>query len=181
MNGFARNLLLSLILLVAGPVATGASARDVLPEYILKTGYLYNFALLTQWPEDMDRQDFEICFYGHEDIADALSVLKGKTVDGRPVIIRPVNRVSEVKDCRMLFLASTLEDDSALLKFVRETVGQPILTVTDDERLQDKGPAIFLRPDGSRLVFEVDQDAVARANLVLSSRLLRLAKAGGMR
>jgi len=156
--------------------ATCALASDPLPEYTVKAGYLYNFALLTEWPSDTMSESLEVCLIGNDDFLPALETLQGKTVNERRINIHVLAHPGEAKNCQVLFIAEVARADFAQLK--RVIAGRPILTVTDNEDLTKSGITIFLRPEHQRLVFEINLSAAKSANLNISARLLRLARGG---
>jgi hypothetical protein len=151
-----------------------ALAGDLIPEYTVKTGYLYNFAMLTEWPSDTMGENLELCFAGNDDFGSVLKTLQGKVVNNRTINVRSLAHPGEVKGCHVLFFAEV--EHSTFAQFKREIAGQPVLTVTDNESLAKSGVAIFLRPEQQRLVFEININAAKSANLNISARLLRLAR-----
>jgi hypothetical protein len=154
--------------------ATCALASDPLPEYTVKAGYLYNFALLTEWPTDAMGENLELCLIGSDDFMPALETLQGKTVNSRRINVRRLDQPTNVRICHVLFIAELLPSEFAQLK--REIAGRPILTVTDNESLTKSGIAITLRPEHQRIVFEINASATKRANLNISARLMRLSQ-----
>jgi hypothetical protein len=176
MSALSRHLLLCFFVVGALLHATWALASTPLPEYTVKAGYLYNFAMLTEWPSNAMGENLELCLIGNDDFGPALEALQGKTVNSRRINIRLLAHPRDAKECQVLFIAEVAHSEFALLK--REIAGRPILTVTDNENLAKSGVAIFLRPEGQRLVFEINTNAVRSADLSISSRLLRLARGG---
>jgi hypothetical protein len=154
--------------------ATCVLASDPLPEYTIKAGYIYNFAILTEWPPKALSTSLELCFIGNDDVGSALESLQGKMVNNRPINVRALTHPGEAKECNILFITEVGRSEFALLK--REIAGRPILTVTDNESLAKSGLTVFLRPEHLRLVFEINASAAKGANLNISARLLRLAR-----
>jgi hypothetical protein len=176
MSVLTRHLPLCLSLAWGLLLAPCAHASEPLPEYTIKAGYLYNFAILTEWPSSALNDNLELCFVGDDDLGSALESLQGKMVNYRPINIRSLTHPGEVTGCNILFIGKMGHTEFALLQ--REIAGQPILTVTDNENLAKSGLTVFLRPERQRLVFEINTNAAKRANLNISSRLLRLARGG---
>jgi hypothetical protein len=79
-----------------------------------------------------------------------------------------------MQTCHLLFVAEITRAE--MTRVVKEISVKPVLTVTDDKLLEQQGAMVLLRPEGNRLVFEIDQAMAERANLKFSSRLLRLAR-----
>jgi hypothetical protein len=168
-----RHLLLITMMCWTWP-GSCALARDALPEYTIKAGYLYNFALLTEWPPSSIGKAFNICLYRSGIFATALESIQGKRIKKRPITIRYIERPAEMQTCHLLFVAEISRTE--MNRVVKEIAAKPILTVTDDKLLEQEGVMVLLRPEGNRLVFELDQAMAERANLKFSSRLLRLAR-----
>ena len=173
MSALPRHLLLCLTVAWGLLQATCAFA-DPLPEYTVKAGYLYNFALLTEWPSDAAGKNLEVCLIGNDDFLPALQTLQGKMVNERRINIHMLANPSDAKECNVLFIAEVDRAEFALLK--QEIAGLPILTVTDNEQLAKSGIVITLRPEHQRLVFAIDTNAAKAAKLNISARLLRLAQ-----
>lgn len=174
MSARSRHLLGCFALVWGSLQATCALASEPLPEYTVKAGYLYNFAMLTEWPASAIGAYLEMCFIGDKGLGTALETLQGKVVNSLPINVRLIRHEDEAKACNVLFIADVARADFARIK--REIEGRPVLTVTDDSNLAKSGVAIFLRPEQKRLVFEIDTNATKRAQLNISARLLRLAR-----
>lgn len=154
------------------PLTGMAEGLRSVPEYEMKAAYLYNFALLTSWPGTLSGP-FHVCVFGQDEYAAALEVLQGKSVGRQPIQVVYLNQSEDAQKCQVVFL-SDLEPKRAerLWATLRDTSA---LTVTDDKRLQTDA-MIYLESDNRRLVFEVNMAPAKRAELTLSSKLLRLAK-----
>jgi hypothetical protein len=172
----SRHLLLWLVAVVWAFQAPLTSAANALPEYTIKAGYLYNFAMLTEWPPNSAASHLELCYVGHEDLGAALESLQDKMVGNRRIDVRHIDDAAEVKECHVLFISEV--DHGELPKIMREVTGRAVLTVTDDENVARAGVVIFLRPERQRLVFEINNSAAKNANMNISARLLRLARGG---
>ncbi len=166
-------LLLSCCLLGFGH-ASYVHAREALPEYTLKAAYLYKFALLTEWPADTLGNNINLCFIADEDFGKALDSIQGKQINNRPINTRPIVSAEQTGNCNIIFIGQMTHTN--LPDLISEISTQPILTVTDDEQLAKAGASIFLRPQGQRLVFEINTEVAQSAKLNISSRLLRLSK-----
>ncbi len=159
--------------------AGGAHAAEPLPEYTVKAGYLYNFAMLTEWPDDSVQSSLNLCILGPDHFGSALDSLRGKSVNGHPIVIRFPDSADATHGCHILYIT---EGAPAEVKRLLHGFGaQPMLTVTGDAELAQSGVAILLRPNGQRLGFEIDDEAAQRSGLHLSARLLRLAQQREMR
>lgn len=157
------------------PAAAQADERAV------KAAFVYNFIQFTQWPTTPE-EPFTLCVLGRSPMDEALSRLEGKAVlDGLHLKLqRLANAKAPLTGCHALYL-----DDSqraAAEEMLPRLAGLPILTMSDSDGLADRGLVIEIRRRETKLGFEVNLGAARRANLQLSSRLLKMAAyVGGAR
>lgn len=147
---------------------------DSLPEYTIKTTYLYNFALLTEWPKEAPEGTFNICILGRDNFGPALDALRGKNVNNKPIQTRHIQSSIEASECHLVFIGNT--DRYRTTQMIRELANLPVLTVTDEMSLSNDGAMILLYPEKQRMVFDINLSVAKQANLNLSARLLRLAR-----
>lgn len=157
---------------LVGCLLTGWVHAQATPEYRAKAGFLYNFIAFTEWPARVG-SPLPLCVYGGNPFGDELAALQGKTVNGRSLTVRyPASR-AELKACRVVFVAEAAIDSlPRVLDAVRD---EPVLVVTDSLGALDAGAGINMVLREGRIAFEVNLAATRRAQLELSSKLLRLA------
>lgn len=144
---------------------------EALPEYTLKAAYVYNFALLTDWPHQ-DTESFSVCLFDNQPFSEAFKVLEQKRIGKNPISIRFIQQGGTLSGCRILFLSK--HERNRNQNTVNTLAKEPILTVTDDEGLTQAH--IQILQHNERLVFSINLGALQKSNLTLSSRLLQLAK-----
>lgn len=150
-----------------------ADTHGAVPEYTMKAAYLYNFAKLTDWPAQPVSDRFNLCIFGQDDFGTALETLRGKTINHLPLNVRRIANVTEAQHCQLLFLGDT---DGANARHVLNALkGTPTLTVTDADHAERTGAMLVLVTEEHRLSFEIHHEVAKRAQLKLSSKLLRLA------
>jgi YfiR/HmsC-like len=175
---------LPLILLAA--IAPQAHAQDTdSSEYLIKAGFVYNFASLVQWPSISFSQadsPIVIAVLGEDRFGSTLDrVLQGKKIDGHPFVIKRLRSVSELvksvgnpKECQILYVsAAAMPHLSEAIQTVR---GLPILTIGEMPGFAKSGGIINLVLEDNRVRFEVNVKAAKNADLNISSRLLALAR-----
>lgn len=177
--GLRRALAVSGLLFAAagGMRALAQPGPPVPSEYAVKAAFLYNFAKFVEWPAEAfegPQAAVTFCILGEDPFAGELErVIAGKMVRGRPVAIRYFPRPEGLERCRILFVSSSERDRfGEILVAVR----RGILTVGEDERFARAGGIINFTLRNSRIRFQIDQGAAARAGLAISSRLLELAE-----
>lgn len=146
------------------------------PEYELKAAFVYNFALFTDWPDDTtyEGNTLNICVNHRSALRVPLASLGEKPVKGRRVAVRILSSADGLRSCHVLFVDSADRDQWGQL---RKGLGSmSILTISDDEEIGHDGSIITLAVDRNRIVFDIDLRAAKQARLVLSSKLLRLAR-----
>ncbi len=161
-------LLLALLLAATAAFAAGQ------PEYRVKAAFLYNFALLTQWP-DSPSAALQLCVHGDDPFGAELDGLRGKPVGARSIVVRRAVARDALAGCQLVFVAaSAIGDLPGVLDALR---GSTALTVADSPGAARRGVAVNLvAADDEHIGFEVNLRAAQAARLVLSSKLLRLAR-----
>ena len=172
-----RRILLAIGLLVAAFRLLPAEALTP-TEYEIKAAFLYNFAKFVEWPPDvLDKNPgiFVIGILGDDPFGSDLDrALEGKTVQDRKLVLRRVSTVEEASSCHMLFIsASNAARVETILTSMRDV---PVLTVSDMNRFVQRGGIVGFSVEERRIRFSINVAAATRANLKVSSQLLKLAK-----
>jgi hypothetical protein len=169
------------VLVTALAVAASASAQDLssaeTSEYLIKAGYIYNFAKLVEWPAAAARkgQPVVIGVVGNDGFAAVLDrTVKGKKIDDRPLVVKRL-KTKDVKDCgcQMLFVAAA--ESAQADELIQSQRSAPVLTIAEAPDFARRGGIIALVLQDSKVRFIVNVDAAAQAGLSISSRLLALA------
>jgi hypothetical protein len=163
-------------LVAAAMLPWGALHAQPVPEYDLKAAFVYNFAVFTDWPSDTayDGGTLNICINPDSALRQPLIGLGDKQIRGRRVEVRSLAAADNLRSCNVVFLDSGDRDRWGQIKKALGSTG--VLTIADDEEIARDGTVISLAMDNNRVVFDVDTRAARQAKLVLSSKLLRLAR-----
>jgi len=162
-------LLRPVVLLFAATAVIRAQEPSL--EYRVKAAYLYNFVKFVEWPSGTPPGPFTICVVGHNPFGSALSdTLRGESVDNHPLAVRIVNEPDG--GCQVVFVPQGTAAPPAL----RAARGMPVLTVGEAPDFLMQGGIINLVLDGGKVRFDINQEPATRADLKISSRLLRLAR-----
>jgi hypothetical protein len=158
-------------------VAGRSVAEERADENQIKAAFLFNFGKFVEWPEPVFSANgpLTICVAGNTEIAQALEQLAaGRTVNGKEVKVLVLRSPESSGRCQILFIGRTAgKDKKALLEKAQNT---PILTVGEEGDFAGQGGILNLLNQKSRIHFEVNQEAAARAGLKISSKLLALAQ-----
>lgn len=153
-----------------------ALAAQPVPEYKMKAAFVYNFVLFTDWPSGVlaEGASFNICINPDSALRPALAGLAGKVIKGRRVALQPWQEGEALRHCHVLYLDSLDRDRWRQIK--KELGAASVLTVSDDDEIGHDGAVIALYLDNRRIGFDIDIGAARQAGLLLSSKLLRLAR-----
>jgi hypothetical protein len=154
-----------------------ARAEGVAPEYEVKAAFLFNFTKFVEWPPAAysdERSPLKICVLGNDPFGKTLHSLTGEEVGGRRLSLMHPENLKDLESCHVLYVSrSERERLAQILAAVRSA---PVLTVADTPGFIDQGGMINFILEGSKVRFDVNQEAAERAGLKISSRLLALAK-----
>ena len=146
-------------------------------EYLIKAGYIYNFAKLVEWPASVARrgQPIVIGVLGNDAFATVLDrVVDGKKIDDRAFLVKRLKN-KEFKDCgcQILFVAAT--ESAKTDEIIQFQNSASVLTIAEAPDFAKRGGVVALTLEDSKVRFIVNVDAAAQASLNISSRLLALA------
>lgn len=143
----------------------------------MKAAYIFNFIQFIEWPHSdvQASTDWVICVSSFSPLKRPLMALEDRSArNGKSIRIR-LWEAAELADCRMLVLNGA--DTERAARALNASPGRlPVLTIADDSANRTPGIMINLSREGSKVVFDIDSDAMGKAGLTVSSRLLRLSK-----
>lgn len=162
--------------LAADPALNEATSQTRL--YQIKAAFLYNFAILAEWPLTgiyaADSQ-FRICILGPHPISRSLDALVGKKVKGRKIAVLKNVDLHQALRCQIVYLGGDAHGNNE--KTVLQRLGrEAVMTVSDEPHFPRRGGIIGFTVVKNRLRFEINLSAAKRAKITLRSRLLRLGK-----
>ena len=173
-------LLITIAIVILPSLGLQAHAQDssVSSEYLIKAGFIYNFANLVQWPANAFAQPdspIVIGILGEDPFGTVLDrVLAGKRVNGRVFLVKRLKSVVDLKECHILFVSSS--EIAHLAEAIHFAKGMPILTIGEIPGFAKRGGIINLVLEDNKVHFEVNVEAAKEADLTISSRLLALAR-----
>lgn len=146
-------------------------------EHNIKSGFIYNFALFAQWPAKVFadiNSPLAICIAGNAETVAAFEQLKTKKIKNRPVTVYAFGDNATHHPCHIIYIASKNKTETADL--LRRVSGPGVLTIGDMDGFAQLGGIINFYRENNKLRFEINTDAARRADVKLSSQLLKLAK-----
>jgi hypothetical protein len=147
-------------------------------EYDVKAAYLYNFAKFVEWPPQSfpsPGAPFAICILGQDPFGHALdAIVQGERIQGKPLVVRRLTGWDDAELCQILFVSTSEQDDFQQLlgthSFPRT------LTVGEVPQFLKAGGHISFFLEGGSVRFAVNPANVARTELRISSKLMRVAR-----
>lgn len=157
--------------------ASAPAQAQSIPENDRKAAFIYNFILFTDWPDQSqaDSRAFTICVNAASAMRPALTSLHGKMAKGRRLTVKLLEAFDDgIRECGVLLVDGMDRDQWLQLK--KNLAKLPVLTISIEGELGSEHAMVALGQSWRSLVFDVDMAAVRQANLVMSSKLLRLAR-----
>ncbi len=158
----------------------GASATNTpqISEHAAKAAMLLKFLGYVKFPEssfESPTSPLKIAVVGADPFGRGLDdAFKGKRFGAREIEIVRFKSVSELERCHVLFVP---EAEAARLDRILEFYGRrPPLIVGESKDFAAAGASINFTINDKKIGFEINTDAAKRAELELSSQLLKLAK-----
>ena len=140
----------------------------------MKAAFLFKFAGYVEWPDPPPPPDapFVIATLASDEVAAELAaILPGRSIGGRPVVVRKVKEGESLQGVGMLFIGAREPNLKAVLRAAQQ---QRVLVVT--ETTLEAGGAINFVVADNRVAFEVSLDAAERTGHRISSRMLAVAR-----
>lgn len=178
--GHTYDGIIAKFLAAVGPVflllslTTGIVCAEVSLEYKIKAAYLYNFTKFISWPEN-PAATFNICLVGNDPFKDLLNDLETKTALGKPIRVFRFSKISQVKNCQIVYFDNTdrlptLDLPNVLL------VGNlsNSLTVSSQPFFAQSGGMIGFVLEEEKVKLHINLKAVKQSGLGISAKLIEV-------
>jgi hypothetical protein len=174
-----RRVLASLLgMFISITVPLCAQGQSTVEEYRVKAAFLFHFAQLVEWPPqalDRDGKSLLLCTYGEDPFGGVLETsIEGKQVGSRRLTVRHFKNLQDVRQCQVLFVGNDEHKGTPML--LAQLGEAPVVTVGESDDFLDRGGVIRFCLENSKVRFEINLEAAARARLRISSRPLMLAR-----
>jgi hypothetical protein len=147
-------------------------------EYLIKAGFIYNFAKFVGWPTTAfaePNSPIVIGIFGNDPFGAILDrIVNDKKIDGRGFAVKRLKLGKDLKNCNILFISSS--EKAHFDEVIQIVKGMPILTIGETANFARRGGIINFTLEDSKVRFEVNIEAAKQAELNISSRLLSLAR-----
>lgn len=168
---------LSLLLLglwLAGALAT--AARAAAPEPEVKAAVIFNLLAFVQWPGEGQAADRQLrfCIIDGGALEAALLRFQGQSVRGGELAVQRTPHGEDLRPCHAVLVG--VGNPAALARAAAAARGQALLVIGEGGAAIEQGAMVGVAVVGGRVAFDVDLGALRRAQLVISSKVLRLAR-----
>jgi hypothetical protein len=158
---------------------TDAAGAPEVSEAQVKAAFLISFPKYVDWPVNSfadTNSPIVVAVFGETDLdGDLQNMLKGKTINGHPLVFKRVTTLEEftTSGCHVLFICTAVVQ--RMPDILSKLDGTSVLTVGDSDDFLDNGGVIKLAKRDRKIRLEVNLVAANRAHLKLSSKLLSVA------
>lgn len=151
--GFAARLVLCLSLLLLG--GKPLLAAEPVPEYQLKSAFIYNFATFIDWP-GAGRKQLTLCVAVPQDSVGYFTQMAGKPVGDLTLAVRPLGQDDSAEGCSILFVADS--ESASFDDWLSEVGDENVLTIAESADWLKKGVVMSLLLQDNRVTFDVNLD-----------------------
>jgi hypothetical protein len=166
------------VLLALGAAPARAQAPAAPTEYQVKAVFLFNFSQFVDWPAASfadARAPLVIGVLGSDPFGATLDeIVRGETVNGRPLAVRRYESVEQIDACHILYIGRS--HDKQLEPVIAALKERNVLTVGDFDGFGRRGGIIRFMTVGNKIRLRVNLAAAQNAKLTISSKLLRPAQ-----
>jgi hypothetical protein len=143
-------------------------------EYNLKATFIYHFTKYIKWTDSDSTKDFKIAILGDSDIITPLKKIANmRTVNNRKILIKHFNNIQDIDTCQILFISASKKNELQVI--LKKAEHKNILTISDSKGFAHKGVAINFVISEGKIKFEINNRALKRTGLQVSSQLQKLA------
>lgn len=166
------------IALLLGIPSTSLAQSDSELAYRVKAAFIYNFTKFTRWPDASPaatNATFNVCVAGSEKLHTAVKkAVSNKIAWGKALTSEYIDHLGNVSNCQVIFLG--FSDRRKIQNWISSTENKQVLTISDNKDFIKTGGIIQLVIVGGKVRFDINQSALAKSQLEMSSKLLSLAR-----
>jgi hypothetical protein len=155
-----------------------STSEPSISEYQVKALYLYYFAKFVDWPATTfasKTAPIVIGIIGNDAFSNlVIEATRNKAIQEHPVVVRRLKWSDNIRSCNIVFV--DIYESKGFVQFSGVLQSSSILTVTEMEESQQNKGIMNLFIEGGRVQFEIDAAAAEKAQLRISSKLLRMAR-----
>lgn len=176
LSRFTFRVLIAAFAVVA--IALPGRAEAPTLEYQVKAAFIYNFMQFIEWPDDAFEgpdSPFVVGVFGADPFDGALEkTMAGKSVGKRQIEVKKFRSIEQIERCHVLFFPAA-ETERARAVIGGPRAGRGVLVLGETDGFVELGGTIEFLTEDNKLHFEINVEAVDKAGLKVSSKLLKLA------
>ncbi|MCU7959753.1 MAG: YfiR family protein [gamma proteobacterium symbiont of Bathyaustriella thionipta] len=147
-------------------------------EMRLKASFIYNMAKFVEWPAATAKEHYSsmsLCFLNADQWRWLIDEsLQNKKIHGEPLILRYPDHIDDTDGCSVLFIAAS---NPVLYQYsMAHLPPEHVLTIGESKDFLAAGGMVNFYTEQNRLRFEINPLAAQHAGLLISSKLLSLAR-----
>jgi hypothetical protein len=154
------------------------SSTSVNREYQLKAVFLFNFTQFVEWPSSTfssQNSPIIIGILGNDPFGSYLDeTVSDEKVNGHPIVVKRYSAIGQAENSHVLFI--NLSQPSDRIQALEALKGKSILTVGEAPNFISEGGMIKFIMANNKIQFQINPEAARASDLMISSKLLRLAQ-----
>jgi hypothetical protein len=140
--------------------------------YTVYSVFIYNFIKYLVWPQDNEK--VTVVVWNNPEAAEELTKMaKAKSTPTREIIVKNISDESGLANAHLLFVPTN--SSSAFLKIADKLRSKPIVVVTEEPDLTEKGASMSFKVVSEKIRFQMNNEALRSTGLKVSSTLEALA------
>ena len=158
-------------LLFCSSMTIGVQAKPVDKQSVLAALTL-NLARFTTWPKS-ESTLLNVCVIGNNVVQTSFSNLNVKTINGKPVYFLNRSRLRPLEHCQVIFFGDLKKN--LVRQALMDIAGQNTLTIGEGLEFLKAGGMVGLEQKAGKMQLNINLVAVKKTQLMVSSRILKLA------
>jgi hypothetical protein len=167
-------LLICLTMLTFIENARGEASR----EYQVKAAMICNVMQFVEWPVgtfDSDSSPVVVTVVGDNPFGSSLDqIAASKKIGGRSIVVKYAADAQKIEKSQVVFIPDS--ENANINRILEKAGGKGTLTIGEGDNFPWAGGIMRFYTEDGKLRFEINLEATEKAELKLSSKLLKLAK-----
>jgi YfiR/HmsC-like len=144
-------------------------------EYDYKAAFIERFTRFVEWPEEFEDNTFKVAVFGKNPFNTTLDNLFADIkIKNQDVELIYTNNIVDIIDVNLVFISTS--EKKRIKEILAFTDKNPILTIGDSKGFSAKGVHINMYVDDNYIRYEINEIAIEKSDLKVSSLLLASAK-----
>lgn len=148
-------------------------------EYEYKAAFIERFTRFIEWPENVDNNNpdtnFRLVVIGKNNFKSALNDLFAEIkVKNHTTELIYSDDINDLKKANLVFISSS--EKKRVKEIITAIAEKPILIISDSKGFCEMGTHINMYVEGNYIRYEINQEAIEKAGLKVSSLLFASAK-----